>query len=69
MSITPDGIQSAADREDKLFRLNPKTSEPYTAWQRRAATIEAVVAAVNDHEARLAALEAQPASVPFPAGS
>jgi len=68
MSITPDGIQAAADREDE-FHPESLAGKPITAWQRRAATTKALVDAANEHAARLAALEARPVSVPFPAAS
>lgn len=63
MTIAPDGIRAAADRESEFHPT--KGSKPITAWQRRADTLEATVAAVNNLEARVAELEARP-STPFP---
>jgi len=65
MSIIPDGIQAAADREDE-FHPTSLTGRPVSAWQRRAATIKALAAAANEHETRLAALEGKLANIPFP---
>lgn len=64
MTLVPDGVQAAADRELD-FHPTTESGKPISAWSRRAATIDALVDAVNDLTDRVAALEARP-STPFP---
>ena len=62
--IVPDGIRAAATREKEFHpKANDLKQTPISAWDRRAETLEATIAAVNRHEEAIAAL-------PFPfAGS
>jgi hypothetical protein len=65
MTIQPDGIQAAADREKAVHPNHESSGKPITAWQRRADTIEAVVAQSNENARKLAELEEVLKSRPF----
>lgn len=62
--MNADGVRAAADREQEFHPKTP-AGKPITAWDRRATTIETIVANVNSLETRVAELEARP-STPFP---
>jgi hypothetical protein len=46
MTITPDGVRAARDKETKFHPTNPDGS-PITAWARRTTTLEKTIAEVN----------------------
>lgn len=56
MTITPDGIIAAAERELEAHPVTPK-GKPITAWERRAQTIVKTIDLVNTHEDRVNKLE------------
>lgn len=52
MTITPDGLLAAAEREKEAHPTLPN-GKPITAWDRRAQTLNKTVQRVNDHDVRL----------------
>lgn len=62
--IEPDGIAAAAKQELRLHPTNPNGSK-ISAWERRKATLEALVAQSNRLEAELADMKELLARRPF----
>lgn len=64
MTIAPDGVRAAADREAELHPTNT-AGKPITAWSRRATTIEEAVAEINRLRAEVDELKEVLAESPF----
>lgn len=64
MTIAPDGLTAAAKRETE-FHPEYAPGKPITAWNRRAATLEATVAEVNRLRDELDGLKEVLAARPF----
>jgi hypothetical protein len=65
MTIQPDGIQAAADREQAVHPTHEQSGKPITAWQRRADTLNTVVGEVNELRSELDELKEAIRSRPF----
>lgn len=57
MTITPDGIRAAAEREKEFHPTRPNGSK-ITAWERRAVTLEATVDEINQLSDELETIKA-----------
>lgn len=64
MTITPDGIDAAANRE-KEFHPTTREGKPITAWERRARTLKILTQEVNRLSQELALLKKELNNRPF----